>query len=556
MSRISTRLIAALCALFICTLGLAGIAWTSQTIEAEALDDLYSDRVIPLRNLKIISDRYAVDVVDAAHKARSGSFAMQEANKAMVAALAEIDKLWKAYEAAVQNADERKIIKDAAEALKLSRDATIRLIELTGAGDRIKLVDYIEKTMYSQIDPGTERIGKLIEFQLEEAGQKFDYAQKLATQLGYILAAISAIAILCCLVTMAYVFFRVSRPMTASIASLNKLADGKLDFEIFGASRLDELGDIARAMLKFKENSLERYRLEADATKEQEARLTRTANVERVIHEFESATIGIISTVATASAELEASAKMMLEVAETASSQSNIVASSSHEASQSVQILAATGDELASSISEIGRQAEQSSHYASAAAKRAHEADETVKKLNEAGKAIVEVIDLIKSIAGQTNLLALNATIEAARAGESGRGFAVVAAEVKELANQTTRATDVIAEHVSAIQSASADSITAMGDVTGMIHQINQVAASIAAAVSEQNAATQGIAENVQQVAQGTEHASQSIAVVNEAAANTGAAASQVLSASEELAKQSQLMRDKVDWFLHAVRAA
>lgn len=556
MSRISTRLIAALCALFFCTLGLASIAWTTQKIETEALNDLYEDRVIPLRNLKVISDRYAVDVVDAAHKARAGSFTMQESNKAMVAALAEIDKLWKEYEAGVQNPAERKIIKEAAEALKHSRDATVRLIELTAAGDKAKLVDYIEKSMYPQIDPGTEQIGKLIEFQLEEAKGKYEEAQKQAAWLGNILTAISAISILCCIMTIGYVILRVSKPMNASIASLNQLADGKLDFDISGAERPDELGDIARAMLKFKENSLERRRLEAAAAKDQEVRLTRTANVERIIHEFESATIGIISTVATASAELEASAKMMLEVAETASEQSSIVASSSHEASQSVQVLAATGDELASSISEIGRQAEQSSGYASAAAKRAHEADETVKKLNEAGKAIVEVIDLIKSIAGQTNLLALNATIEAARAGESGRGFAVVAAEVKELANQTTRATDVIAEHVSAIQSASADSITAMGDVTSMIHQINQVAASIAAAVSEQNAATQGIAENVQQVAQGTEHASQSISVVNEAAANTGAAASQVLSASEELAKQSQLMRDKVDWFLHAVRAA
>lgn len=556
MSRISTRLIAALCALFLCTVGLAGVAWTSQQIEAEALEDLYSDRVIPLRNLKVISDRYAVDVVDASHKARSGAFTMQESNKAIVAALAEIDKLWKEYEAAVQNPAERKIIKDAAQVLQYSRDATLKLIDLTSIGDKSNLIEYIENTMYAQIDPGTEQISKLIEFQLEEAKQKFNAAQQQATQLSYMLVGISAIAILFCLMTVGYVLFSVSRPMTASVASLNELANGTLDFEIIGVNRSDELGDIARAMLKFKENSLERLRLEANAAKEQEVRLTRTTNVERVIHEFESATIGIISTVATASAELEASAKMMLEVAETASEQSNIVASSSYEASQSVQVLAATGDELASSISEIGRQAEQSSHYASAAAKRAHEADETVKKLNEAGKAIVEVIDLIKSIAGQTNLLALNATIEAARAGESGRGFAVVAAEVKELANQTTRATDVIAEHVSAIQSASADSITAMGDVTSMIHQINQVAASIAAAVSEQNAATQGIAENVQQVAQGTENASQSIAVVNEAAANTGAAASQVLSASEELAKQSQLMRDKVDWFLHAVRAA
>ena len=166
------------------------------------------------------------------------------------------------------------------------------------------------------------------------------------------------------------------------------------------------------------------------------------------------------------------------------------------------------------------------------------------------------MIDLIKSIASQTNLLALNATIEAARAGEAGRGFAVVASEVKELASQTTRATDIIAEHVVAIRHASDESIGAMQDIVGMIGEINQLASAIELAVTEQTQATQGIAENVQQVAQGTAHASDSIAVVNEAATSTGAAASQVLSASEELARQSQMMRDKVDWFLHEVRAA
>jgi methyl-accepting chemotaxis protein len=284
-------------------------------------------------------------------------------------------------------------------------------------------------------------------------------------------------------------------------------------------------------------------------------RQRRTDAVEGLIMEFENSAHMVVSSVAASSAELEASAKMMLEVAQTASEQSTLVAAASHEASQSVQSLAATGDQLSASIDEIGRQAEQSSVFAARAADRARETNITVARLNTVGNAIVEVIDLIKSIAAQTNLLALNATIEAARAGEAGRGFAVVAAEVKELAAQTSRATDVIAEHVHAIREASVESIGAMRDITGMIEEINQVASAIAVAVTEQSQATQGIADNVQQVAQGTSHASESIARVNEAATNTGAAASQVLGASEELARQSQMMRDKVDWFLREVRA-
>jgi methyl-accepting chemotaxis protein len=182
--------------------------------------------------------------------------------------------------------------------------------------------------------------------------------------------------------------------------------------------------------------------------------------------------------------------------------------------------------------------------------------DKTVQKLNHAGKAIFEVVDLIKQIASQTNLLALNATIEAARAGESGRGFAVVASEVKELATQTTRATDVISEHVSAIQEAAGESIEAMRDITRMIGEINQVASSIAVAVTEQRQATAGISDNVQQVARGTEETNQTITVVNSAAVETDAAAREVMDASIELSEQSQLMRSKIDEFLRNVRAA
>jgi methyl-accepting chemotaxis protein len=572
MSTISARMITALAALFFCTVALSTIAWRTQSQQANALSALYENVVVEVRDLKIISDRYAVDIVDAAHKARNGNFTFAESSKAMKSALVEIDQLWSRYVANIDNQDAKtaELVREARLKLMTVRGASMTLIALLEQGKKAELERFIVEEMYDAIDPGTDLLAKLAEAELEYGKGLVSEAYAAGAASRKLLIAISVLAILVCIGSAAYVVFAVVRPLRRSIATMNDLAkctvgsndlgENRLErlasIEITGSERNDEIGQMARTLLTFKEAGVERQRLRLESEADQKIRHERSLRIEMLVAEFESSSMSIVASVATTSAELEASAKMMLEVAQTASEQSTLVAAASHEASQSVQVLSTTGDDLAMSIGEIGRQAEQSSRFASTAAEKARATDSTVKRLNEAGRAIVEVVDLIKSIASQTNLLALNATIEAARAGESGRGFAVVASEVKELASQTSRATDVIAEHVNAIQLASNDSIDAMREITRMIEEINHVASSIAAAVTEQSQATQGIADNVQQVAQGTAHAADSIAIVNEAAANTGTAASQVLSASEELAQQSQMMRQKVDAFLHAVRAA
>jgi methyl-accepting chemotaxis protein len=182
--------------------------------------------------------------------------------------------------------------------------------------------------------------------------------------------------------------------------------------------------------------------------------------------------------------------------------------------------------------------------------------DGLVKGLAEAAQKIGAVTSLINEIASQTNLLALNATIEAARAGEAGKGFAVVASEVKSLANQTARATEEIGTQIAAMQDATGETVAAIGAIGATIGQINEIATMIAAAVEQQGAATQEIARNVQQAAVGTSEVSRNIAGVNEAAAQTGAAASRVLSSAGELSNQAGQLHGQVDEFLAAVRAA
>jgi len=204
----------------------------------------------------------------------------------------------------------------------------------------------------------------------------------------------------------------------------------------------------------------------------------------------------------------------------------------------------------------IGRQVHQSARIASAAVHEAEATNTTIQGLAETASKIGEVVNLINDIAGKTNLLALNATIEAARAGEAGKGFAVVAQEVKNLANQTAKATEDIARQINAVQDGTADAVGAIGKITGVIGEINDIATTIATAIEEQSASTAEIARNVQQAARGTQDVNTNIESVNRAAGETGTAASQVLGASQAMSRQAETLRGDIDRFLQEVQAA
>ena len=346
-------------------------------------------------------------------------------------------------------------------------------------------------------------------------------------------------------------------PVRALTATMDTLAGGKLNTDVPGTERGDELGTMAKSVETFRQGLLQVEQLKAEqeaqkARAEQEKRAAMNALADR----FQQTVGGVVNTLSSASTELTAAAGSMASIAEETSRQATTVASASEQATTNVQTVASAAEELSSSVSEISRQVAQSTRIAGEAMNEVDQTNRSVQGLTTSVARISEVVRLISEIASQTNLLALNATIEAARAGDAGKGFAVVASEVKHLATQTARATEDISGRIGEIQAATGQSVEAIERINKVIQQMNEISLTIASAVEEQGAATQEIARNVAQAADGTQLVTSNILSVTQASAETGTAASQVQSSSAEVAQQAEGLRHEVTSFLREVRAA
>ncbi|MEJ0016514.1 MAG: methyl-accepting chemotaxis protein [Acetobacteraceae bacterium] len=348
----------------------------------------------------------------------------------------------------------------------------------------------------------------------------------------------------------------IATPVRRLTDGMHRLAQHDLTTVIEGVERRDEIGAMASAVQVFKDSMIEADRLATERAAELVAKEERAAKLDTLVRAFEVKTDGLVQSLASASDQMEATARSMTATAARTTQQAAEVGNSAEAASAGAQTVASAAEELSASISEISRQVDQSSKITGDAVAAAQRTDAIVHALAEGAQKIGDVVELINSIAGQTNLLALNATIEAARAGDAGKGFAVVASEVKNLANQTAKATDDISAQISQIQSATKEAVAAIRNITDTISQVSTIAATIAAAVEEQGSATAEIARSVQRTAANTEAVRSHIAGVSEAANDAGVTAGQVLDAAGGLSHHAQDLSREVGGFVAGVRAA
>jgi len=369
------------------------------------------------------------------------------------------------------------------------------------------------------------------------------------------LAVVAAAAILISLIIyVVYVRGNLLRRLAGLQKTMVTLADGNLDIDV-PVKGNDEITAMGRAVEVFKDNALKVRELQAE-----EERLNRERNealrdellglADTLQNEVESA----VGEIAALAEQLQGVSGQMSQSAELVSGQTEDVASSAQEATGNVETVAAATEQLSASNAEINRQMAESTRISNDAADRAQETNQLVVSLSQSANRIGEVIALITDIAEQTNLLALNATIEAARAGDAGKGFAVVAAEVKNLANQTEKATEEIAGQISGIQKATGESVTAIEDIGRIIENINEIATTISAAVEEQGAATDEITRNVRSAADRTRTVSASINDVASETGKTGQLSGEVLTTAQDASHKVEALRARINGILEDLR--
>jgi methyl-accepting chemotaxis protein len=346
-----------------------------------------------------------------------------------------------------------------------------------------------------------------------------------------------------------------TRPLLSMTTVMESLSRNELDVSVPYADRGDEIGSMAQSVSHFKEQLTRVRALEREA-KENERRIEaeRKAALAAMATAFQRDVGGVVEAVGSAATELQAASTQMSATARQASSQATSVAASATQASANVETVAAATEELNASIEEINRQVTRSSAVADKAMRQSEETSRDMNDLSANVAKIGEILILITDIASQTHLLALNASIEAARAGDAGKGFAVVAGEVKQLADQTARATQEIADQINHVRSGTDEAVTAMGGITRVITEMHEISGSVAAAIQQQTAATAEIARNVEQAARGTQEVSDTIAGVEDAAAETGDAAEQIQASATDLSRQAEHLRAEVSRFMDEVR--
>jgi methyl-accepting chemotaxis protein len=348
----------------------------------------------------------------------------------------------------------------------------------------------------------------------------------------------------------------IAHPLNGLADAMKQLASGDSSARIPAIRASDEIGAMARTVIVFRDNIIERDRLTSAQDESAHERERRSESVAAAIAAFRGSIRQALANLRNTAEQLETSSADLNNAADAVRAESRTAESRVVAASQNVTSAASSVEELAASIGEIASQAAKSTDVAARAVAEGKRTAKTMTELGDAATRIGEVIGLIQAIAGQTNLLALNATIEAARAGEAGRGFAVVASEVKSLAAQTAKATAEISDQIGAIQAASADSARAIRQVNAIITDMSSIASTVSATVEEQNVAVSSIADGVNRASLEAQNGAEAMNRVAGATAAARTTAADVKTFADTLAAEAESLDAEVQRFLADVQAA
>lgn len=449
--------------------------------------------------------------------------------------------------------------------------------EFTAFNEQVDQTFVLARTMLDAPTPANEqalqtavRRSLASEIELEDAARTFTQdatrrgearvtdAKQASLITVIVIAVLSTVAIAGGIVASILIARRgIVQPLNNSIGVLRSLADEKVDIEITGAEAQDEIGDIARAMERFRDGIIERRRLEAEA--EEKDRLVeeeRKRSMAELSDQIEQRIGRISRVVSEASAELQAAAQQTASAVEETSAQSAAVAAAAEQASVNVQTVASATEELSTAIADVSKQVSDASRTANDTSDIAENVSKEVEKLNEAMAMVDSVIEDIEGVADQTNLLALNATIEAARAGEAGKGFGVVAQEVKGLAQKTQQMTDEVGSKIDTVRTQTESVVKAIATMIGKISEIDHAATAIAAAVEQQSAATGEISRNAAEASTGTQEVTSNIAGVQSASTQTSAATGTVRDHADKLQSEARALTEAIEETVKELRTA